>query len=60
MSIRVQNVSKSFGAYQALDRVNIEVPTGALVTVPLPLPSLLTVMSWPKPPEQPWQQSWPR
>lgn len=33
MSIRVQNVSKSFGPYQALDRVNIEVPSGALVAL---------------------------
>lgn len=33
MSITVQNVSKSFGSFKALDRVSIEVPSGCLVAL---------------------------
>lgn len=33
MSITVQNVSKSFGAFRALDRVSIDVPSGCLVAL---------------------------
>lgn len=33
MSISVQNVSKRFGKFQALDRVSIDVPTGCLVAL---------------------------
>ena len=33
MSITVQNVTKRFGSFVALDRVTIEVPTGALVAL---------------------------
>jgi sulfate/thiosulfate transport system ATP-binding protein len=33
MSIRVENISKTFGAYQALNRVSLEVQTGELVAL---------------------------
>ena len=31
MSILVENISKSFGSFQALDRVNLEIKNGSLV-----------------------------
>ena len=33
MSIRVENIQKSFGAFQALDNVSLDFPTGELVTL---------------------------
>lgn len=31
MSILVENISKKFGSFQALDRVNLEIKNGSLV-----------------------------
>jgi len=31
MSILVENISKTFGSFQALDRVNLEIKNGSLV-----------------------------
>ena len=33
MSISIQNISKSFGGYQALKNVSLEVPSGELVAL---------------------------
>jgi len=33
MSIQIQNVSKAFGSFQALDRINIDIQTGELIAL---------------------------
>jgi sulfate transport system ATP-binding protein len=33
MSIHLHNISKQFGAFQALDNINLEIPEGELVAL---------------------------
>lgn len=33
MSIKIQNISKSFGTFQALDKINIDIQTGELIAL---------------------------